>query len=111
MSPRNVLLEPRTGQLVLCDQPHAFRTHRKWLAHDGARIDLHDAFFSPSRRRDWSAPERWRGVLAYCGGDRTVARAVWRGQRGNRCEPQTWRRDWCRLGAALFGCRRPRAGS
>ena len=43
-----------------------------------ARIDLFLGAFSPSRRRDWSAPERLRWLLGYCGGERGRARQLWR---------------------------------
>jgi hypothetical protein len=76
--PRNLLLEGReSGGLVVCDVPAA--VHFPGPVTDRtATIDLFDALFSASRRRDYTAPQRLAGLLAYTGGDRNRARALWR---------------------------------
>ena len=78
--PRNVLVlgDPANATLAVCDTPACIATgrplHGRWLA----RVDLFLGAFSPSRRRDWSRPERLRWLLGYCGGDRVAARTLWR---------------------------------
>lgn len=77
--PRNFLLQgaPEQAQLFVCDVPAAIRTAAP-LPRALQDLDLHDAVFSASRRRDFSAPERLRYLLAALGGDRTAARSTWR---------------------------------
>lgn len=85
-SPRNVLVADAAGSgtrdpdavaMVFCDQPFAVRVGIGRLGRRLQDRDLFDAFFSPGRLREWSATERWRGVLAYAGGDRAAARRLW----------------------------------
>lgn len=88
LTPRNVLVESERS-LVLCDQPAAIRfgddVGLRWLAG----VDIYDALFSPSRRAEWSRTDRFRGLLAYTGGDRRAAERLWR--RLERRRP-TWNR-------------------
>jgi len=96
-SPRNVLRRG-DGALVYCDQPYAARLRWPFAAW-GRGLDLFDTFFSSARRREWSATERLRGLLAYVGGDRALARQLWR--RMSR-RPRVWyrlARQFCRLAA------------
>ena len=76
--PRNVLVQhgdlPR---LLLCDAPAAVFWPTP-VPEPHRRLDLYDAVASPSRRREWSASERLRCLLAYAHGDRTRARELWR---------------------------------
>jgi hypothetical protein len=76
--PRNVLLQGETdgGRLLLCDLPMLMR-YCGPLPARARLIDLFDAAFSPSRRRELSATERWRFLCAYAG-DRKAAALLWR---------------------------------
>ncbi len=76
--PRNVLVQGLEARptLVLCDLPAAIRWPHA-VATGPALLDLFDAVGSPSRRRDWSAGERFRCLLAYADGDRLRARHLW----------------------------------
>ncbi|MBM4063142.1 MAG: hypothetical protein FJ265_18905 [Planctomycetes bacterium] len=78
--PRNVLVlgDPARAELAVCDTPAGIRFGRPIHGGRLAAIDLFDAAFSPSRRADFSAAERWRWLLAYCAGDREAARRLWR---------------------------------
>lgn len=78
--PRNVLVvgAPEQGQLAVCDTPAGIDFGRSIHGAPLGTIDLFDAVFSPSRRRDFSGPERLRWLLAYCAGDRAEARRLWR---------------------------------
>lgn len=78
--PRNVLVvgELAAARLVVCDPPSCVRLGRPIHGSRLARIDLFLGAFSPSRRRDWSGPERLRWLLGYCRGDRDAARTLWR---------------------------------
>lgn len=78
--PRNVLVQgdPAAAQLAVCDVPAAFAIGRSLHGTRLGQIDLFDAVFSPSRRRDWSATERLRWLVAYHDGDRGAARQTWR---------------------------------
>jgi len=78
--PRNVLVQgdPAAARLLVCDTPAVVATGRPLHGSRLARIDLFLGAFSPSRRADWSASERLRWLLGYCGGDRPAARALWR---------------------------------
>lgn len=82
--PRNFLLQgdPPTGRLLLCDMPAAIWYGRDLHSAHAALLDLYEATFSPSRRRDFSRPERLRYLLAYCGDDRATARQLWRALAG-----------------------------
>lgn len=78
--PRNVLVlgDPAAATLAVCDTPACIATGRPLHGGRLARIDLFLGAFSPSRRRDWSRPERLRWLLGYCDGDRARASALWR---------------------------------
>jgi tRNA A-37 threonylcarbamoyl transferase component Bud32 len=78
--PRNVLVvgAPERGELAVCDTPAGIDFGRSIHGTPLCTIDLFDAAFSPSRRRDFSSPERFRWLLAYCAGDREAARRLWR---------------------------------
>jgi hypothetical protein len=78
--PRNALVhgDPAAARLVVCDTPACVQTNGNLHGGRLARIDLFLGAFSPSRRRDWSAPERLRWLLGYCAGDRAAARTLWR---------------------------------
>lgn len=78
--PRNVLVRgpAADARLSVCDVPFALACPAPVHGEPPALLDLYDAAFSPSRRRNWSSPERWRCVLAYAGGDRELARSLWR---------------------------------
>lgn len=78
--PRNVLVlgDPQAHQLAVCDVPNAIAFGHSLLGCPVARIDLFRANFSNSRRRDWTARERWRFTLAYADGDAELGRALWR---------------------------------
>jgi hypothetical protein len=78
--PRNVLVsgDPAAAQLNVSDTPACIRFGRSLQHHRVADVDLYLTTFSPSRRREWSSPERFRSVLAYTAGDRTTARTLWR---------------------------------
>lgn len=79
--PRNVLVlgDAAAASLAVCDTPAAMRTgrsvHGTWL---GA-LDVFAAAMSKSRKKDFSATERWRWLVAYADGDRRLARRLWRG--------------------------------
>ncbi len=90
--PRNVLVGA-DDRLLLCDQPY-LRRRQGPVRGGGAGIDLYDALFTAGRQRMLSRSERWRSLLAYCGGDREAARIWWRGLRARR-------RSWQRF---LKGC-------
>ncbi len=83
--PRNVLVvvdllrnAPPHALLAVCDAPRGFTVRRPQAGGRIALIDLFDAAFSPSRRRDWSRAERYRFLLGYCSGDRQEAQRLWR---------------------------------
>lgn len=78
--PRNVLVlgDPAHAELAVCDTPMAIACGRPLHGGALATIDLFAGAFSPSRRRDFSAPERLRWLLGYCGDDRALARVLWR---------------------------------
>ncbi len=78
--PRNVLVagDAAAARLLVCDPPSCLVLGRAIHGTALAQIDLFLGAFSPSRRRDWSAPERLRWLLGYCGGDRDEARRLWR---------------------------------
>lgn len=94
--PRNVLVlgEPEAARLAVCDTPAGADLGRSLHGTALACIDLFDAAFSPSRRADFSAAERLRGLSAYCAGDRALVRSLWRRLAHRR----VWRHD---LGRAL----------
>lgn len=76
--PRNVLVPERAERgLLFCDQPYLKRRPAP-VQGFGAGIDLYDALFTAGRQRMLSRSERWRALLAYCGGDRVAARSWWR---------------------------------
>jgi hypothetical protein len=77
--PRNVLVvgDPATARLAVCDTPACIRAGKPLTGSRLCRIDLFLGAFSPSRRRDWSRPERLRWLLGYTHGDRRVARTLW----------------------------------
>jgi hypothetical protein len=78
--PRNVLVvgAPAAADLLVCDTPASLHRDRDLRGGRLARIDLFLGAFSPSRRRDWTAPERLRWLLGYTAGDRRAARSLWR---------------------------------
>lgn len=78
--PRNMLVigNPSDGRLAVCDPPKAIALKRPLHGTRLSLIDLYDAAFSASRRRDFSATERMRWLLGYCDGDRELARRLWR---------------------------------
>ncbi len=78
--PRNILVlgAPAQGQLAVCDTPAGIDFGRSIHGTALSTIDLFDAAFSPSRRRDFSATERFRWLLAYCAGDHQEVRRLWR---------------------------------
>lgn len=78
--PRNVLVQgpPAAGRVAVCDTPLLLATGQDLRGGALACIDLFAGAFSPSRRRDFSATERWRWLLGYCDGDRRNARGLWR---------------------------------
>lgn len=82
--PRNVLVvgPPAAARLAVCDTPACVALPGSLHGSRLARIDLFLAAFSPSRRRDWSAAERWRCLLGYTRGERPAARALWRALAG-----------------------------
>lgn len=94
ISPRNVLVrwqDPDRAEacaMLLCDLPAASGFSASILDRPTAGIDLFDAAFSPGRRAQLTAAERFRLVLAYAAGDRNRARQLWRwlarrSKRGN----------------------------
>lgn len=78
--PRNVLVldDPEQARLAVCDTPAGIRVGRSLLGSRLARLDVFAAAMSPSRRQDFSATERWRWLLGYCGDDAGSARRLWR---------------------------------
>lgn len=78
--PRNVLVvgDPAEARLAVCDVPAGIRLDYALHGTQVALYDLFDGAFSPSRRADFSSVERWRWLLAYAGGDRDLARQLWR---------------------------------
>ncbi len=78
--PRNVLVvgDPAAASLAVCDVPAGIQMGRPLHGQRLALFDLFDGAFSPSRRRDFSAPERLRWLRAYTDGDRNMARRLWR---------------------------------
>lgn len=105
VSPRNVLVTTR--EFVLCDQPYAVRLAPRFLLAWGRDVDLHDVFFAGSRRRECSKTVRLAGVVAYCGGDRRAARALWRRLHFRSDRTARLRRQVVRLLSPLFRRRRP----
>ena len=97
ITPRNVLVagDPGAARLLLLDLPEAIGFGRSIHGRAVATIDLYDAALSASRRAQFSSSERLRILLAYCGGDRDAARALWRrcarrSRAGNRAR-KGWR--------------------
>jgi tRNA A-37 threonylcarbamoyl transferase component Bud32 len=78
--PRNMLVvgDPVAAQIAICDVPAAIDLGHPVHGTRLALFDVFDAAFSPSRRADFSAPERLRWLVAYCDGDRAAARRLWR---------------------------------
>ena len=78
--PRNVLVlgDPAQAELAVCDTPAGILFGHSIHGTELACIDLFDAAFSPSRRLDFSAPERLRWLLAYTDGDQQRTRRLWR---------------------------------
>ena len=72
-TPRNVLVlgEASQRRLMLCDLPYAFHFRQSILGRRIAGFDIFDIAFSSPRRRDFSATERLRLLLAYTDGDRS----------------------------------------
>lgn len=70
--PRNVLVlgDPGAAVLAVCDTPAGIQFGHSIHGTELACIDLFDAAFSPSRRLDFSGPERLRSLLAYADDDR-----------------------------------------
>lgn len=92
--PRNVLVRESEGdRLWLCDAPDLQRYPRPVHGTSLAHFDLYDAAFSPSRMRMWSSPERLRIVLAYCDGNRALARTIWRRLSHRNHELRRWKRQ------------------
>jgi tRNA A-37 threonylcarbamoyl transferase component Bud32 len=110
--PRNVLVlgDPAQGRLAVCDTPAGADLGRSLHGTALACIDVFDAAFSPSRRADFSATDRWRWLRAYCAGDPSLARALWR----RLAHRSVWRHDLGRALAMLWhtyilsALRRPR---
>jgi len=76
--PRNILVREAAGdRMWLCDAPDLQRYPRPVHGTPLAHFDLFDAAFSPSRMRMWSSPDRLRLLLAYCEGNRDLAREIW----------------------------------
>jgi hypothetical protein len=98
--PRNVLVvgPPEHGRLVVCDVPAAIVGNRPLHGGRLARIDVFDAAFSPSRRRELSAAQRWRWLRSYCGGDRAHARRLW----GPMQRRSVWSQDLQQALAAIL---------
>jgi len=78
--PRNVLVggEPAAARIAVCDVPAGIPIGGSLHGTGLSLFDLFDGAFSPSRRADFSAAERLRWLCAYAGGDRAVARRLWR---------------------------------
>ncbi len=92
--PRNVLVRESEGdRLWLCDAPDLQRYPRSVHGTALAHFDLYDAAFSPSRMRMWSSPERLRLVLAYCEGNRALARRIWRSLSHRSRLLRRWKRQ------------------
>lgn len=77
--PRNILVAG--DRLVVCDVPSALCFDGSTVQRAGARADVYDLAFSPSRCRQFSRVERWRLVRAYAG-SRDAARKLWQGLAG-----------------------------
>ena len=77
--PRNVLVlgDPARADLAVCDTPAGVQFGNSLHGTELACIDLFDAAFSPSRRLDFSAPERLRWLRAYTDGDLQLTRRLW----------------------------------
>ncbi len=97
--PRNFLLrgEPMDADLLLCDLPAAIVHRRSIHGEAAATVDLFEAAFSPSRRRDFSAAERLRWLRAYCEGDRAQVRRLWRVLNRRTRPGNDLRKAWRRL--------------
>lgn len=82
--PRNVLVlgDPAQAELAVCDTPAGIQFGVSIHGTELACIDLFDAAFSPSRRLDFSAPDRLRWLLAYTDGDHACTRRLWRTLQG-----------------------------
>ena len=78
VQPRNVLVRGNGVEMCLCDQPWLIGLGRSAVGSRSGDIDLYDIAFSSARCQEFSAVERWRTVLAYCGGERDAARQLWR---------------------------------
>lgn len=78
--PRNLLVlgRPEVARLAVCDPPAAIAFGRSIHGRRLCLLDLWDAAFSTSRRRDYSATERLRWLLAYTDGNRHQSRSLWR---------------------------------
>lgn len=93
ITPRNILVPggvqaPRG--LILCDQPAAVQFNHSVVGRSAALIDLYDMAFSPARLQMFSDVERLRMLLAYTGGQRDIASALWRQLRRR---PRWWNRS------------------
>lgn len=100
--PRNALVvgAAADARLVVCDTPAALVLGRSLHGSALALYDLFDGAFSPSRRRDWSAVERLRWLIAYADGDHQLVRRCWR----KLARRPVWRHDVGRALAMLrFG--------
>jgi len=80
-SPRNWLLRAREDggfRIWICDPAQMVRWPRSAWKRRPAFVDLYNLALSPPRRREMSKPFRFRILLAYCRGDRRIARRLFR---------------------------------
>ena len=92
--PRNVLVKGplASAQLLLCDLP-AVVAFPGPVPRSQTLLDLYDANGSPSRRVEWTAPERLRMLLAYADDNRAVARRLWRELARRTRSGNRWRKN------------------
>ncbi len=79
-STRNFLATgyPDDPRVVICDVPYLAAFPRSILGKRPGNLDVYDSVFAPGRKRELSLGEKYRILSAYTGGDRALARRIWK---------------------------------